>query len=252
MKIKRLFLVLSLSVLFVTPTVAAQLSSPNYQLDEAYFGLGGELDLSSPNYQSQQSAGGFEGEVTSGDTRSNAGFLTQNEPFLELTVTGSDVDLGVLSTIDTANGAAQGGACNCTFSVRTYISSAYVVKTVSNPPTNESGYSLIAKSTQGAPIIGTEEFGMNLVANTSPASVGADPTNQPDDTFADGEATSEYSVADQYKYAVGDTIARSPKTAGNEGVGQTDYTITYIANISALTNSGVYSMNQDLVVIATF
>ncbi len=242
---------------FLSSPVSAQVSSQNFKAEETYFGIGGELDLSSPNFRTQQSAGGFGTNVNSGssnNTRATAGFLTPGEPYLEMTVTGADVDLGILSTIATAGAASQGGACNCTFSVRTYLSSTYVVKTVSDPPTNESGYSLLAKSSQGAPASPgtTEEFGMNLVANTSPASFGADPVNSSGNSFADGEAASGYSVTNQFKYGVGDTIARSPKTAGNEGVGQTDYTISYIANIAPLTRSGIYAMNHDLVVIATY
>lgn len=240
------------TLVFAHAPALAQVSSQNFRADETYFGIGGELDLSSPNYKTQQSAGGFGNNVSSANNRSTTGFLTPGEPYIEMAVTGADVDLGVLSTIATASVASQGGDCNCTFSVRTYLSSTYVVQTVSNPPTNEAGHSLLGKPTQGASSIGTEEFGINLVANTSPATFGANPVNQPNNTFADGEAASGYSVANQYKYVVGDTIARSAKTAPNEAIGQTDYTVSYIANISSLTRSGLYQMDHDLVLIATF
>jgi len=124
---------------------------------------------------------------------------------------------------------------------------------MSQPPTSESGAVLAAKTTQGSPSVNpsVEEFGINLVANTSPA-IGANPTNQPDNTFADGKAATGYNVANQFKYNVGDTIAQSPATVGNQAVGQTNYTISYIAKRKTLTSAGLYTMRHDIVVVATY
>ncbi len=112
---------------------------------------------------------------------------------------------------------------------------------------------LAAKTTQGAPsaLTSVEEFGINLVLNTSPA-IGAAPLNQPDSTFADGKAATGYQNANQYKYNLGDTIASSPATVGNPGVGKTDYTITYMAKVKTLTKAGNYKMNHFVVVVPSF
>ncbi len=252
-KYSRLLAILALACCAWPIGVSAQSSSTNYKVEEVFFGIGGELEATSPNYRAQQSAGSLGvGAASSANYRAQAGFLTDQTPFLEVVVSGSTVNLGNLSVASTAGGASQGGTCNCSFTVRTYLSNTYVVKTMSNPPTSENNVSLAPKTTLGAPIIGTEEFGINLVANTSPASFGVVPANQPDNSFADGQAASGYSTADQYKYVVGDTIARSPATAGNQAIGQTNYTISYIANLSSLTRAGVYTMNQDLVAVPTY
>ncbi len=234
--------------------VIAQSSSTNYMVEETMFGTGGELESTSGSYKAQSSVGSL-GVGGSSSTNYDAagGFLTPNVPFLEMLVTGASVDFGTLSDTAASTGAAQGGACNCSFYVRSYLSSGYVVVTMSNPPTNESGDILTAKSTLGVPSTdpNVEEFGINLVDNTSP-NIGGNPANIPDSSFADGEAATGYSTVDQFKYGVGDTIARSQATAGNQAVGRTDYTISYIAKRRSITAAGVYVMNHDIVVVATY
>jgi hypothetical protein len=233
--------------------VFAQASS-NFKVDEYQFGTGGEVDLQSLNYRAQGSAGSLGvGSSSSANYDAEAGFLTPNEPFLEMIVTAATVDLGVLSTTSSASGAAQAGTCNCSFSVRTYLSSEYSVLTMSSPPTSENGSVLAAKSTLGVPSVSqtVEEFGINLVDNSSP-NIGANPTNDPNNSFADGKAETGYATPNQFKYGLGDIIARSPATAGNQAVGKTNYTISYIAKIKPTTAAGAYAMNHDIVVVATY
>ena len=236
------------------PSVYAQYTSPGYQVEELMFGTGGDVDQSSPNFQAQSSAGSLGvGEFSSPNFDGYAGLVTPNEPYLAMEVTGATVDLGELNTGSANSGAAQAGSCSCSFTIRTYLSSEYVVMTMSQPPTNNEGYSLTAKSTQGVPSTNAsvEEFGINLVDNATP-NIGANPANQPDNTFADGEAASGYEIADQFKYGVGDIIARSAATAGNQAVGLTYYTISYIAKSKLTTPSGAYTMGHDIVVVATY
>jgi hypothetical protein len=193
------------------------------------------------------------GTSSSDDFDLNAGFITQDVPYLAFAVTGASVNFGTLSDVSTSSGAAQSGACNCSFIVRTYLSSNYTVLTVSDPPTNENGDILDAKSTLGVPSgdQNVEEFGINLVDNTSP-NIGANLSNQPDNSFADGQAATGYSTVDQFKYGVGDVIARSAATATNPAVGETYYTISYIAKIKPLTEAGFYEMRHDLVAVPTY
>lgn len=234
--------------------VAAQYSSPNYRVEETFFGTGGELDPSSAAYKARQSAGSLAaGATSSSNYDAVAGFVTAHEPFLEMSVSDATVELGLLSDTATSSGAAQGGPCNCSFTIRTHLSSAYVVLTMSNPPTNEGGAVLDAKSVLGVPSTNqnTEEFGINLVDNTSP-NIGVNALNVPDNTFADGTAATGYSTVDQFKYVVGDTVARSAATATNQAVGQTNYTISYIAKRKPLTEAGLFTMRHNLVVVATY
>lgn len=233
-------------VCLLQPTLHAQTSSSsNYKVNEYQFGSGGELENSSTNFKAQTNIGALGiGRSSSTNYDIEAGFLTPNEPFLELFVNSSTIDLGNLTTSSTGSGSG-------TFWVRTYLSGAYIVQTMSQPPTSEGGAVINAKTVLGAPILGTEEFGINLVDNTSP-NVGANLLNVPDGTFADGAVAAGYNTVDQFKYGVGDVIASSAATAGNQAVGRTDYTISYIANISSITEAGSYTMRHDIVAVATF
>ncbi len=242
-------------LLLPTYIVYGQSSSTNYKIEETFFGTGGEVDANSTSYKARQSAGALGvGNTSSTNYDAVLGSVTPSEIFLEILVTGPDVDLGVLTSATPKYASSQGGACNCTFYVRSYLSSNYVVITASQPPTSENSVSLTAKTTQGAPSgsTGVEEFGINLVANTSPGTFGSNPSNDPDSTFADGQAATGYEVTNQYKYVAGDTIARSQATAGNQAVGKTNYTISYIAKAKPTTSAGTYKMLHDIVVVATF
>jgi hypothetical protein len=237
-----------------TPVAYGQYSSSNYKVEETIFGSGGELDASSTNFRAQQGAGALGvGQTSSNNFDAFGGFITTNEPFLEMVVSNIDVDFGVLSDSVTSYGSAQGGDCNCSFYIRTYNTSGYIVVTVSQPPTTNGGSVLDAKATQGVPSSDptVEEFGINLRDNATP-NIGADPANVPDNSFADGQAASGYEIPDQFKYGIGDTIARSQATIGNPAIGQTNYTLSYIAKASSITPAGNHIMDHDLVVVATF
>ena len=218
----------------------AQTSSTNYKVEESHFGPGGQLDANSTNYNSQQSVG----EETIGNTSStnyqaNAGFNTKDDPYLEVYVTGGNTDLGTLSPSSTSTTTS-------TFYVRAYLASGYSVIMDSDPPTYNT-HQITPMASQAAASPGTEQFGINLKANTSPTTFGADPSQAPDSSFGYGYATPGYDTANVYKYNKGDVIARSDKSSG-----RTDYTISYIYDISSLSLAGEYVFTQDLIVIGTY
>jgi hypothetical protein len=242
---KRLSMVAIVPLLMsaLTGLAFAQYSSNNYQANEVFFGSGGDTGQSSSNYSASVSAGSLGvGQYSSANYRAYSGFLTPNEPFLELNIDTSTVDMGTVDPATTQTGAAN-------FHVRAYVDSGYTVQTISNPPTYQS-HTLTPMTTLASSAAGTEQFGINLVHNTTPANFGNDPSPQPNGTFATGIAATGYDTADQFKYNVGDTIAKTPP--GSSGWGLTNYTISYIANASIITPAGSYQMVQDLVVIATF
>lgn len=255
-KSKRFLPVLFAVVLIAQPaSVLAQSSSANYRIEETFFGTGGEVDASSSSYRSQQSAGSLGvGNTSSANYDAVNGNITPNAPYLEIAITGPNIDFGTLDPNTTSYATSQGGACNCTFYVRTYLSSEYTVITASDPPTNEANFSFQGKPTQGAPSgsSSVEEFGINLVSNTSPGTFGANPVNDPDGTFADGQAATGYETTNQYKYVKGDVIARSQLTPGNQAVGRTNYTISYIIKPSNTSRAGTYTMRHDLVAVPTY
>jgi hypothetical protein len=102
-------------------------------------------------------------------------------------------------------------------------------------------------SSPTASAIGTEQFGMNLVANTSPVTFGADPVQVPDSTFSFATPGAGYGTQNQYKYVKGDTLAQSTKSSG-----ETDFTVSYIFNIDKVTQAGTYDFVHDMVAVATF
>jgi hypothetical protein len=233
-------------VILATRPGLAQYSSTNYSTNEVFFGAGSDTNQSSPNYQASVSAGSLGvGNYAGTNYKAYSGFLTPNEPFLEMQIDSTSVNLGTLDTTTANTGTA-------TFHVRAYVDSGYTVQTVSQSPTYTSGVHThrLAAMLLGPSVPGTEQFGINLVHNTSPVNFGADPSPQPSSTFATGVAASGYNTANQFKYQPGNIIAQTP--AGASGWGLTNYTISYIANISLLTPAGNYTMAHDLVIVATY
>lgn len=224
------------------PVWAQSSSSSNYRVDQTFFGAGGETDMSSPNYSAHSTAGELGiGETSSLNYRAYAGFNTTDEPYLEFVVTGSNVDLGYLDP-------AQTSTATGTFYVRAWQASGYVVHTQSDPPTyNPGGNQIDPLATQTAAAPGTEQFGINLTANTSPTTFGAAPLQVPDNTFSFGAATDEYDDTNVFKYVENDIIARSTRSTSI-----TIYTLSYIFNIAETTPDGYYEFNHVLVATATY
>jgi hypothetical protein len=218
--------------------LAAQTSSTNYQVNEAFFGSGGELNACSSQYCSKQSAGDLAvGQTASSNFQAQAGFNTDRNAFIEIKVNATNINLGTLTTNSTATAQAS-------FSVKSYLSHGYTVVTASDPPTNNS-YQMAPITTLESPITGKEQFGINLVANSN--SLGADPVQSPDNTFAYGSINTEYATPDFFHYQKGETVAHSDKSSSD-----TTYTISYIFNISNVTPGGGYVFHHVLVATATF
>lgn len=238
--VKRSLAVLTLALLVPATASAAQSSSPNYQVNEVFFGSGGALNDCSSHYCAKESLGETAvGDTSSPNYQAHAGFNTDRAPFLQFIVDGTNTDIGVVST-------SSATTTTGTFSVKNYLSSGYQVVTISNPPKYNT-YTMQNLTSPTSSIPGTEQFGINLVHNTSPTSVGANPSQVPSSTFSFGAAASGYDTTNKYKYVPGDTIAYS-----NSSSGETDYTITYLYNISNVTPGGTYGFNDVLVATATF
>jgi hypothetical protein len=230
-------------ILLATPALAfasGLSSSSNYELGEAFFGAGGQLDACSSNYCSKNSVGEVAvGDAASANYQAHAGFNTDRTPYIQVTVGTTNVDLGKLSPTTTKTTTAG-------FSVEAYLSHGYSVTNGSPPPTN-GAYTMQTPSTQTISVPGTEQFGINLVANTYPISFGANPAYAPDNTFSFGQVGPFYDTANEYKYTQGDTIADSTASSSF-----TIYTISYIFNISNVTPGGTYSFNHVLIATGTY
>lgn len=229
-------------------SAAPTYSSSSYGVDEVFMGSGGVNDASSASYRARASLGDTGvGNSGSANFQAYGGFTTTPDPYIEINAVTSSTDLGYLSTSATA-------ATTTTFSVRTYLASGYVVVNGSNPPTAISGagtYTLTALASPTGPVPGTEQFGINIAANTNPASLtvpSATPVVQiPDASYSFGTAAANYNTANVYKYAKGDTIASSSKSSGF-----TQYTVSYIYNISTATPAGQYNFNHVIIATSTY
>lgn len=217
--------------------IASALSSTNYRFSEPTLGGVGTAETSSVSYKAS-STGGILGFQTSAATgfQSNTGGTTTSDPSLAFGVGSGSLNFGTFSP-----GTTQ--VTTSTFEVSNYTSHGYIVQIVGSPPSNGAS-TLTAMSSTGPSQAGTKQFGINLVANTSPTSAGANPDHG---QFGFGDAATNYDTTNNYRYVSGDTIATGPKSSG-----YTIYTITYIANVDSLTLGGEYSGSQTIICTATF
>jgi len=229
-----------------------QTCSSSYQVDEAFFGTGGELNACSTTYCSKQSAGETGvGNTASTSYQAQAGFNTDRTPSLTMVVNTSSINLGILTPGTTKTATA-------TFNVKSYLASGYIV-TTNSPGPKDGSYVMASPASPTASNASSEQFGMNVVSNPTSNSTcntinpsqqvagSADPVQVPGATFSFGFAATNYNQACKFMYHDGDTIAQS-----NSSSGETDYTISYIFNITSLTPGGQYTMNQSLVATSTF
>lgn len=236
-KLGVLFAVACYTAAFPVAVQAETHQSPNYRFDESSLSAGGLIESNSANYQASGAIGdqGI-GNAASDNYQAEGGSKTTNDPTLSFAFNDADVDFGSFS-------ASSASVTTANFSISNYTSYGYIVQIVGNPPNNGS-HTLPAMATSGPSQTGIEQFGINVVANTSPVSVGANPNNG---QFGQGIAAPNYSVPNQYRYVSGETIASAPKSSG-----VTTYTVTYLANVASLTPGGQYKSNQTLLVTGTY
>jgi hypothetical protein len=225
-----------------TSVVRAQYTGTNYKIEEAQVGaVGGDNDLQGTSFRGRAGVGDTAVGIVAGSTyQAVGGFTTSDIPELELSVNTLNLNLGNATASTTLTGTGN-------FGVRVYLSSGYTVYTRGGPPLNESGVSLPGMGTTGTSAIGTEQFGINLVANTAPATFGSVPQQLPDGTFSFGSVAANYNTANNYRYVEGEAVAQSAQSSG-----VTNYTISYIVNIATITDAGVYTMQHQMIVVATY
>lgn len=230
-------------IALLVPAVAqAQHTSPNYEIDEIFLGQGGELDACGTAFCADQSLGGISTNASSPNYILGGGFGSPGDPAISIVVSNNIVDLGVLNESTTA-------AASANFEVSAYLVDGYIVRVEGEPPTNTTGpgtHNLTPLNSPNPSSIGTEQFGINLVANTTPG-IGANPVQYPDDTFSYGEPEVGYDQEDYFKYVDGDIIAFSDVETG-----QTIFTMSIMANIATSTPGGRYQTVLVLQAIATF
>lgn len=223
--------------LYIASPYARAIQSTNFRIDESTVGTSGVLDSKSANYGTLETTGDIgAGNSLSSNFQINAGSNTTADPRLSFSVDTSSANFGTLS-------ATSPSTATTTFTVLNYTTYGYVVQIFGSPPNN--GAEQITPMTIAGPSqVGTKQFGINLVANTSPSSFGANPDNG---QYGYGSVMPNYSTSNIYKYTDGDTIVRAVKDSG-----LTHYTISYLVNVAGLTKGGQYAGNQTLVVMGTY
>jgi hypothetical protein len=219
-----------------------QSSSGNYSISEVQIGGNGNAshDCSS-SYCAQESVGGTSvGSASSASYAAQFGADTTDVPLLEVIISGGNQNLGTLDPSTTAT---------ATFGVkvRSYLSAGYTIYATGAPP-SQGEHSLKALDT-ACPCTsqpGAEQFGINLVANTTP-NIGSAPVQVPSGTFSFGAVTADYDQSNLFKYHNGDAIAGSSASTG-----ETDYTLSMILNISDATPGGHYTSDFSAVVVPAY
>jgi hypothetical protein len=224
-------------VFLAHPVRAAELQSTNYRFDETAIGAGGLIQSSSNSFQAGTAVGDLGvGNAASSNFQIEAGSKTTDDPALAFAFINADVNFGSFSATTPATATA-------TFSVSNYTSYGYVVQIIGDAPTNGT-HTIDAMATTDESQPGTEQFGINLVANTSPISFGANPDQG---QFGFGVAAPNYATSNEFRYVSGETIASAPKSSG-----VTVFTISYLVNVGTLTPGGQYISDQTIVVTGTY
>ena len=150
------------------------------------------------------------------------------------TVSGSTVDFGFFSPISTNNGTSIMAAS-------TNAGSGYVI-TVNGATLTSGANTITALSSPTATSHGVDQFGLNLVANTTP-SVGAAVTGP-----GVGVAASNYNTANLFKFVTGDTVANTGGTASDSNT----FTVSYVVDVSGNQAPGTYTATMTYICTATF
>ncbi len=232
-----LFLILAVCAIAQSTVAGAELQSLNYRLDETVVGVGDLNQSGSSSYKIVDATGDLAVGNTSGTSfQIETGSKTTSDPALAFSINGANVNFPTFNSTSASVTTAN-------FSVLNYTSYGYVVQIMGNPPTNGS-HIISPMTTTGLSQTGKEQFGINLVANTSPTSVGANLNNG---QFGFGNVAPNYGTSNSYRYVNGEMIASAPKSSG-----LTTYTVTYLVNVASVTPGGIYTSNQTLVVTGTY
>ncbi len=229
----------SIILIVIFGAVAVSADNPkssNYEMSESEFNSGLTLESCSDNYCAKVSIG--DSNAIAGSGTAVFEDLANNDPVLEVIIEPGESNLGVLNTSTTATKTMG-------VKIRNHLSGGYTLQIIGEPPKLD-GHTLKHLETQTPSMPGVEQFGMNVVANTTP-SIGLDPVQNPDTGVVFGEPDSKYSVPNQFRFVSGDVVAR-----GLSDSGRTDYTITMIVNVANTTPAGHYWSDFMAMVIPSF
>ena len=206
----------------------ARMESTNYIIWADVVSSGGDEQSSSANYILADSIGEaliLSATSTSVIYGSKAGFREMYpDQYLSFSLSSNEINFSQLSRSEVRSGSH-------TMTVDTNATKGYIV-TVSGNTLGSVSHTIDAiGSIASVSNVGTEQFGINLVANTDPA-IGANLTG----TAPVGSVASSYDTTNKFAYASGNTIAQA-----TNDINPTTYTISYIANVRVNTEAGSYT-----------
>jgi len=149
------------------------------------------------------------------------------------TVAGSTVDFGSFSSSAASTGTSVMAAA-------TNADSGYSI-TVNGATLTSGGDTISALASQTASSPGTEQFGLNLVANTVPT-VGANVSGT-----GTGTATATYGTTNQFRFVTGDSVGSASQSTNANA-----FTVSYLVNIGGATEPGTYTATMTYICTATF
>ena len=231
--------IISFSLFVITAnSLWARMESANYIIWADVFSSGGG-DSTSANYGLQDTIGEaiiLSATSTSASYGIKAGFREMYpDQYLTFSIADTTIDLGTL-------GASVTGSDSNEMIVATNATNGFTI-TVSGLTLTSGANTIDAIGASAmASSVGTEQFGMNLVSNSTP-SVGANPAG----TSPSGSAADQYNLADLFAFNSGDTVATS-----SSAINSTTFTVSYIANISSATESGTYAATLTYLATANF
>lgn len=235
----RVLLMVSVVMAAGAPLAFAQTSSsPNYKMVESDFGAVDSSKNCSGSYCARVMLAGDTADKSMSAKGTLFAPLMTTDPVLEMITTPDTENLGELSPERTATKTMI-------IKVRSYLSDGYTLQVVGAPPKYDK-HTLHTPAVPTVSQTGTEQFGMNLVANTTP-SIGSNPLQVPSDQISFGAVANDYNQANKFMYRSGDMVAFSDVASG-----QTDYKLSIIVNISFNTPAGSYLGSYSAIVTSKF
>ncbi|MFA6322723.1 MAG: hypothetical protein WCX71_04590 [Candidatus Buchananbacteria bacterium] len=227
-KILCLILLVAAFSFFPLDFIFARMESSSYVIWADVFNSGGTEDGSSSNYKLQDSVG--EGVILSSTSTSDtygikAGFREMYpDAYIIFSLGNTSLDLGTLSI-------SQPKTASHTMTIETNATNGFSITMTGNSLGSGANDINSIGATPAASIVGYEQFGINLVTNSSPA-VGANPSG----TAPIGSAANHYNQSNYFAFQSGNTVATS-----SVAINQTVFTVSYLANMASNSVSGSYS-----------
>lgn len=241
-KLSFYLLIATIFFFFTFSLALARSTSESYIIFGDVFSAGGTSTSTSNTYSLHDTIG--EAAILSATSTSasygiKAGFQElYADQFITLTLessTSATVSFGTLS-------AAAANVGSHTMQVSSNAANGIVV-TVSGATLTSGANTITAiGSSAAASSVGTEQFGINLVDNTSP-NVGATASG----TAPILAVANQYNLADNFAFTSGATIATS-----TAAINTTNLVVSYLVNIASNTEAGTYSTTLTYSATANF